>query len=154
MNGLSTVQPIHEVIFIKQSPVFKRSPFYCPVIEYFIWTEPLLRGHLSYKTTFSLTQRWPLNTGLTAFYRSACTRTGKWAVVCRYVKGSDSTSVSMFFILDFGTVYFVFHVNRQTFHTTCTFNLCLFSMNIMLTCYYIWMERERERERERWNPFH
>ena len=25
----------------------------------------LLRGHLSYKATFSLSQRWPLNTGLT-----------------------------------------------------------------------------------------
>ena len=41
------------------------SPFYCPVIEYFIWIEPLLRGHLSYKATFSLSQMWPLNTGLT-----------------------------------------------------------------------------------------
>jgi hypothetical protein len=27
------------------------------------WT--LLRGHLSYKTTFSLSHMWPLNTGLT-----------------------------------------------------------------------------------------
>jgi hypothetical protein len=26
---------------------------------------PLLRGHLSYKATFSLSQRWPLNTGWT-----------------------------------------------------------------------------------------
>jgi hypothetical protein len=31
----------------------------------FIWIQTLLRGHLSYKTTFSLSQRWPLNTGLT-----------------------------------------------------------------------------------------
>ena len=37
----------------------KRSPFSCPVIENFIWIEPFLRDH-----TFSLTQRWPLNTGL------------------------------------------------------------------------------------------
>jgi hypothetical protein len=43
----------------------KRSPFACPVIEHFIWIEPLLRGHLSYKVAFSLSQRWPLNTGLT-----------------------------------------------------------------------------------------
>jgi hypothetical protein len=42
----------------------KRSPFSCPVIDNFIWIEPLLRGHLSYKTTSSLFQRWPLNTGL------------------------------------------------------------------------------------------
>ena len=32
-----------------------------------IWIVPLLRGHLSYKATFSLSQRWPLNTGLTIF---------------------------------------------------------------------------------------
>ena len=43
----------------------ERSRFTCPVIENFIWIEPFLRGHLSYKTTFSLSQRWPLNTGLT-----------------------------------------------------------------------------------------
>jgi hypothetical protein len=36
------------------------SPFSCPVIENFIWIEPLLRDHLSYKT-----KRWPLTTGLT-----------------------------------------------------------------------------------------
>jgi hypothetical protein len=28
----------------------------------FIWIEPLLRGPLSYKVTFFLSQRWPLNT--------------------------------------------------------------------------------------------
>ena len=44
---------------------FKRSPYSCPVIENFKWIEPLLRGHLSYKTTSSLSWRWPLNTGLT-----------------------------------------------------------------------------------------
>jgi hypothetical protein len=38
----------------------------CPGIYIFLWIEPLLRGHLSYKATFSLSQRsWPLNTGLT-----------------------------------------------------------------------------------------
>ena len=39
----------------------------CLVIENFIWIESLLRGHLSYKATFSLTQMWPLNTGLTVY---------------------------------------------------------------------------------------
>jgi hypothetical protein len=43
----------------------KRSPFSSPVIEKFIWIEPLLRGHLSLKNTYALSQRWPLNTGLT-----------------------------------------------------------------------------------------
>ena len=48
------------------------SPVQCleiswPVIENFIWIEPLLRGHLSYKATFMLSQRWPLNTGLTVY---------------------------------------------------------------------------------------
>jgi hypothetical protein len=33
-------------------------PIFCPVIENFIWIEPLLRGHLSYKATFSLSQVW------------------------------------------------------------------------------------------------
>jgi hypothetical protein len=41
------------------------SPFSCPVIENLIWIEPLLRGHLSYKATFSLYQLWPLDIGLT-----------------------------------------------------------------------------------------
>jgi hypothetical protein len=30
-----------------------------------MWIAPLLRGHLPETTTFSLSQRWPLNTGLT-----------------------------------------------------------------------------------------
>ena len=30
---------------------------------HFILIEPLFKGHLSYKATFSLSQRWPLNTG-------------------------------------------------------------------------------------------
>ena len=41
--------------------------FSFPVIECFIWIGPLLRDHLSYKATFSLSQRWPLNKGLTVF---------------------------------------------------------------------------------------
>jgi hypothetical protein len=47
------------------SHCIKRPPFSCPVIEHFIWIEPLLRGHLSNKATISLSQWWPLNTGLT-----------------------------------------------------------------------------------------
>jgi hypothetical protein len=46
----------------------KRSPFSCPVVEHFIWIDPLLRGSLSYKATLSLSKRWPLNTGLTSIY--------------------------------------------------------------------------------------
>jgi hypothetical protein len=38
----------------------KRSNFSCTVIENFIWFEPL-----SYISTFSLSQRWPFNIGLT-----------------------------------------------------------------------------------------
>ena len=37
---ISTVKPAHAVTCIK------RSPFSYPVIENFIWIEPLLRGHL------------------------------------------------------------------------------------------------------------
>jgi hypothetical protein len=39
-----TVKSAHDVTCIK------RSPFSSPVIEKFIWIEPLLRGHLSLKT--------------------------------------------------------------------------------------------------------
>jgi hypothetical protein len=42
-----------------------------PVIEHFICIEPLLRGHLSYKATFSLSQRSPLNTALTVLFKVA-----------------------------------------------------------------------------------
>ena len=56
-----TVKPAHAVTCIK------RSPFSGPVIENFIWIEPLLRCHQSYKATFALFQRWPLNTGLTVY---------------------------------------------------------------------------------------
>ena len=43
----------------------RRSPFSFAVIENFIWIKPILRGHLSYKATFSSSWGWPLNTGLT-----------------------------------------------------------------------------------------
>jgi hypothetical protein len=56
------VKPAHTVTFIK------RSHFSCPVIESFIWIGPLLRGHLSYKVTFSWFQGWPLNTGSTLLH--------------------------------------------------------------------------------------
>ena len=44
------------VTSIKQSHVLKGHIYVCPVIENFIWIVPLLRGHLSYKSTFSLSQ--------------------------------------------------------------------------------------------------
>jgi hypothetical protein len=48
------------VTSIKQKLVLKGHLFSCPVIEKVIRIELLLRGHLSYKVTFSLSQRWPL----------------------------------------------------------------------------------------------
>ena len=36
----------------------KRAAFSCPVIGNFVLIDQLLRGHLSYKATFSLSQRW------------------------------------------------------------------------------------------------
>jgi imidazoleglycerol phosphate synthase glutamine amidotransferase subunit HisH len=57
-----TVKPANAVTCIKRSHVS------CLVIENFIWIEPLLRGHLSYQAIFSLSQRWPLNTGLTIIH--------------------------------------------------------------------------------------
>ena len=58
----------HAVTCIKQSPVLKMSHFSCSDIEHFIWHEPLLRSHMSQKTTFSLVQIWTLNTGLTILF--------------------------------------------------------------------------------------
>ena len=40
----------------------------CPNIENVIGMDPLLRSNLSYTTTFSLSMRWSLNTGLTVMY--------------------------------------------------------------------------------------
>ena len=57
-----TVKPAYVVTCIKQSPVLRGHHFLSCYWE-FMWIEPLLRGHLSYKATFSLIQRWPLNTG-------------------------------------------------------------------------------------------
>jgi hypothetical protein len=42
--------------------------FSCPFIKDFIWIKPLLSDHLSYKATFYLSHRWPLNTGLTKIW--------------------------------------------------------------------------------------
>ena len=56
----------HTCFSLHMSPV-QYLEISCPVIEHFIWIEPLLRGHLSYKATFMLSQRWPLNTGLTVY---------------------------------------------------------------------------------------
>ena len=42
-----SVKPAHEVNSIKYSP------FSYPAIDYFIWIEPLLRGHLCYNGSFS-----------------------------------------------------------------------------------------------------
>jgi hypothetical protein len=50
--NIHTVKPAYAVTCIKSSP------FSCPVIENFIWNEPFLRGHLSYKATFSLSHVW------------------------------------------------------------------------------------------------
>lgn len=39
----------------------------CPVTDNFIWNEHLWRGHLSYRVTCALPQRWRLNAGLTEY---------------------------------------------------------------------------------------
>ena len=46
-----TVKPGCAVTSTKQSPVLKGHLFSCLVIENFIWIEPPLRGHLSYKAS-------------------------------------------------------------------------------------------------------
>jgi hypothetical protein len=42
------------------------SPYSCLLLGNYISIEPLLRDHMSYKATLSLSQRWPLKRGLTA----------------------------------------------------------------------------------------
>jgi hypothetical protein len=66
-NNLVYCACYYVVTSIKQKLVLKGHLFSCPVIEKVIRIELLLRSHLSYKVTFSLSQRWPLNTGLTVF---------------------------------------------------------------------------------------
>ena len=54
---------------IKQSPVLTVHPFHCPVIENFIWIEPLFNiSTCLIRPLFSLFQMWPLNTGLTLYW--------------------------------------------------------------------------------------
>ena len=48
------VKPADTVTSIKQPPVLKGHPF---LVLSYIYIEPLLRGHLSYKATFSLSKR-------------------------------------------------------------------------------------------------
>lgn len=54
-----TVTPADMVTYIK---IYH---FSSPCIEIFTWIEPPLIEHFCYKTTFSLSQKWPFNTGLT-----------------------------------------------------------------------------------------
>ena len=54
-----------------QSNLHLLSPVLKGHFHNFIWIEPLLSGHLSYKATFSLSQRGPLNTGLTIYFNLA-----------------------------------------------------------------------------------
>ena len=62
---LSTSYPSYYSQTCPCSHLYLKVTFSCPVIGNFIWIEPLLKGHLSFKATFTLSQRWPLNTGLT-----------------------------------------------------------------------------------------
>ena len=49
------------------SQLYWKVTFFLSCIDIFIWIEPLLTGHLSYKATVSVSQWWPLNTGLTVY---------------------------------------------------------------------------------------
>ena len=60
----STVKHAHALTSIKQSLVLKCHLFLSCHNNNFIWIWPLLGGHLSWKTTFYLSQMRPLNTGL------------------------------------------------------------------------------------------
>ena len=54
--------PIHSLLLC--SHLYFKITISCFVIAYFIWIEPLLKDRLSYRATFCLYQRWPLNTDL------------------------------------------------------------------------------------------
>ena len=66
INRQCKVNPVHVVISFKQSSVLKSHILLAlsQKISY-EWIEHLLRSYMSYKATFSLSQRWPLNTGFT-----------------------------------------------------------------------------------------
>ena len=73
INIVNTVKPVYAVTFINQSPnspVLKGHLSIILSIRLHInWT---IRGYKSYKDNLSLSQKWPLNTGLTV-YTSWCT---------------------------------------------------------------------------------
>jgi hypothetical protein len=64
---LYTYEFWHSLCKIVRSSVILLLPLFL-VLSQTKWIERLLRGDLSYKATFSLSQGWPLNTGLTVLY--------------------------------------------------------------------------------------
>ena len=64
IQNIYSVKPSHVATSIKQSPVLKGQFFLVLSYKTFILIKPLLRGHLSYKATFSWSPWWSFNTGL------------------------------------------------------------------------------------------
>ena len=92
-----------------------------------IWNVPLLRGHLPYKVTFSLSQRRPLNTGLTVTCKS-CWEGFKLAV------NSRVTVTAGFTVYNIESGCWLYTVNCQSIyvHFVTTYQGQTFIWEIML----------------------
>ena len=129
------------VTSIKQTLVLKGHLFSCPVIEKVIRIELLLRGHLFYKATFSLSQRWPLNTGLTVFtlYLNSKKEVFNMQEVWHSTNTLHTMSQSVwFFVLWFDTPIFFFAHSRFDSKIICfnTFSYKLFEFPLWLAKWY------------------
>ena len=93
----------------------------CPVTENFFQIEPLLRGHLSYKATFSMFQRWPFNTGLTVqtliIFR--CCAILRHGIIMKYraAQTENAKSVSYQGLSQRG-------INEKSVYIQCTWTIC------------------------------
>jgi hypothetical protein len=95
------------------------------------WIEIIIRGHLSYKTTFTLTQMWLLNTSLTALWKLSKSNllVTNFCVLRRQIFGFYRLNWQIFFTCG---LYLKCGLYRIPFHS----RLCLdrFHCHIIIQC--------------------
>jgi hypothetical protein len=126
MYDISTL--LRNVSILMQSTLPLRSPllsshlylkvtFSRTLIKNFIWVEPLLWDHLSYKAIFSFSQRWPLNTGL-IINQSLITDIATWYFLSvKYIFVNTPPYVMIWMRLCLPSSIFLLHV-------LCSFVMC------------------------------
>jgi hypothetical protein len=116
----------HESFYFAYTVIFS-----CSAIENFTWIEIIIRGHLSYKTTFTLTQMWLLNTSLTALWTLSTSNllVTNFCVLRRQIFGFYRLNWQIYFTCG---LYLKFGLYRIPFHS----RLCLdrFHCHIILQC--------------------